>query len=83
VNLTAIDWLLMAIYFAFVLGVGFLLRRRVNTSIDFFLTGRAVPAWVCGLASSRPTGRNAVLRARRRHADKLASLAADFAGTST
>src|SRR5438552_12592419 len=40
----------MLVYFAFVLGIGFLLKRGVNTSTDFFLAGRAIPAWVCGLA---------------------------------
>jgi SSS family solute:Na+ symporter len=49
-NLTIIDWLLMLVYFAFVLGIGFVLKRRVKTSSDFFLAGRAIPAWVCGLA---------------------------------
>jgi SSS family solute:Na+ symporter len=49
-NLTIIDWLLMLVYFMFVLGIGFVLKRRVKTSSDFFLAGRAIPAWVCGLA---------------------------------
>ena len=49
-NLTAIDWVIMLVYFAFVIGIGVLLRRKVKTSSDFFLAGRAIPAWVCGLA---------------------------------
>ena len=49
-NLTAIDWILMFVYFAFVLGVGFTLKRYTRTSADFFLAGRSLPAWVCGLA---------------------------------
>src|SRR5580692_5947483 len=49
-NLTGIDWLIMLVYFAFVLGIGFLLKRHMRTSTDFFLAGRALPAWVCGLA---------------------------------
>src|SRR6267143_687902 len=49
-NLTAIDWIIMLVYFVFVLGIGFLLKRKVKTSTDFFLAGRAIPAWVCGLA---------------------------------
>ena len=49
-KLTSIDWFLMLVYFAFVLGIGFELKRRVRTSTDFFLAGRAIPAWVCGLA---------------------------------
>src|SRR5213596_2940025 len=49
-SLTWLDWLLMVVYFAFVLGVGVALKRRTTTSKDFFLAGRAMPAWVCGLA---------------------------------
>jgi SSS family solute:Na+ symporter len=45
-----IDYLLIAIYFAFVLGIGVLARRSVSSSIDFFLSGRSLPAWVTGLA---------------------------------
>ena len=49
-SLAAVDWLLMAVYFAFVLGIGFVLKRFVTTSSDFFLAGRSLPAWICGLA---------------------------------
>src|SRR5258706_11342679 len=49
-NLTAIDWLIILVYFVFVLGIGFALKRSVRNSTDFFLAGRALPAWVCGLA---------------------------------
>ena len=49
-NLTIIDWLIMLVYFAFVLGIGFALKRYMRTSNDFFLAGRSIPAWVCGLA---------------------------------
>src|ERR1700712_2293814 len=49
-NLTWIDWLIMLVYFAFVLGIGFALKRYMRTSNDFFLAGGAIPAWVCGLA---------------------------------
>ncbi len=48
--LTAIDWIIMAVYFAFVLGIGVALKRYMRTSTDFFLAGRSIPAWVCGLA---------------------------------
>src|SRR3954465_6700640 len=49
-NLTAIDWVIMAVYLVFVLGIGFWLRRSIRTSTDFFLSGRSIPAWVAGLA---------------------------------
>lgn len=40
----------MVVYFVFVLGVGVALKRFVKTSTDFFLAGRSIPAWICGLA---------------------------------
>ncbi len=49
-GLSSIDWIIMAVYFVFVLGIGAALKRYVKTSTDFFLAGRAIPAWVCGLA---------------------------------
>jgi SSS family solute:Na+ symporter len=45
-----LDYGLLAVYFLFVLGVGFLARKSVKTSLDFFLSGRSLPAWVTGLA---------------------------------
>jgi solute:Na+ symporter, SSS family len=50
VTLTAIDVLILALYGVFVLGIGFILRRRVVGSEDFFLAGRSIPAWTAGLA---------------------------------
>ncbi|KMS84055.1 sodium:solute symporter family protein [Prauserella rugosa] len=46
----AIDYLLLAFYFALVLGIGYLARKQVSSSLDFFLSGRSLPAWVTGLA---------------------------------
>ncbi|MFZ3570053.1 sodium:solute symporter family protein [Streptomyces sp. BH097] len=45
-----LDYAIMAIYFVVVLGIGFAARRSVKTSLDFFLSGRSLPAWVTGLA---------------------------------
>ena len=45
-----VDYVLVAVYFAFVLGIGLAARRRVSDSLDFFLSGRSLPAWVTGLA---------------------------------
>ncbi|UGT57261.1 sodium:solute symporter family protein [Nocardia asteroides] len=45
-----VDYALVALYFVFVLGIGLIARRRVSTSVDFFLSGRSLPAWVTGLA---------------------------------
>jgi SSS family solute:Na+ symporter len=49
-DLDVFDYLILAIYFVTVLGVGLAARRAINTSADFFLSGRAMPAWVTGLA---------------------------------
>lgn len=45
-----VDYLLIFIYFAVVLGIGLLARRQISDSLDFFLSGRSLPAWVTGLA---------------------------------
>src|SRR3954447_6459897 len=45
-----VDYLLIALYFVFVLGIGLLAKRAVSSSLDFFLSGRSLPAWVTGLA---------------------------------
>ncbi len=50
IDANAVDYLLVALYFAFVLGVGIMARRSVSDSVDFFLSGRSLPAWVTGLA---------------------------------
>ena len=49
-QLAAIDYVVMAAYFAAVLGVGWGLRRLTRTSTDFFLSGRSLPPWITGLA---------------------------------
>jgi SSS family solute:Na+ symporter len=45
-----VDYVLIAVYFVFVLGIGIMAKRSVSSSIDFFLSGRSLPAWVTGLA---------------------------------
>jgi SSS family solute:Na+ symporter len=45
-----VDYLLIGVYFVFVLGIGVMARRSVSSSLDFFLSGRSLPAWVTGLA---------------------------------
>jgi SSS family solute:Na+ symporter len=49
-HLGVVDWSIMLVYFVFVLGIGFQLRRSIKTTSDFFLSGRSMPAWVAGLA---------------------------------
>src|SRR6202795_1479535 len=48
--MTGIDWLILGLYFAFVLGIGVARKGSMKTSTDFFLAGPAIPAWVAGLA---------------------------------
>jgi solute:Na+ symporter, SSS family len=50
IHLTIVDWLIIAIYFAFVLGIGFYLRRYTKSQEDFFMAGRKNSSWVAGLA---------------------------------
>ncbi|HSD33348.1 MAG TPA: sodium:solute symporter family protein [Gemmatimonadales bacterium] len=50
IQLGAVDYALLIVYFAFVLGIGWVLRRHVRSSEDFFLSGRSIPAWIAGLA---------------------------------
>lgn len=45
-----IDYLILATYFGFVLGIGYMVKAHVSDSADFFLSGRSLPAWVTGLA---------------------------------
>src|SRR5882757_8745831 len=49
-NLHFIDYVLLATYFLFVIGIGWALKRYMKGSSDFFQSGRAIPAWVTGLA---------------------------------
>ncbi|MFC1493068.1 sodium:solute symporter family protein [candidate division KSB1 bacterium] len=50
IGLTFIDWLIIALYFAFVLGIGLYLKKFTKSEEDFFLAGRKNSAWVAGLA---------------------------------
>ncbi|MCC6124946.1 MAG: sodium/solute symporter [Pirellulales bacterium] len=49
-SLAPVDWLIIAIYFAVVLGIGFYLKRFAGTGEDFFMAGRKMTAWVAGLS---------------------------------
>jgi len=50
IRLELIDGAILVVYFAFVLGIGFVLKRHMRSSTDFFLSGRLIPTWVAGLA---------------------------------
>jgi SSS family solute:Na+ symporter len=50
IQLGGIDYAILIVYFVFVLGIGWALRRFVRSSEDFFLSGRSIPTWIAGLA---------------------------------
>ncbi|HHJ10246.1 MAG TPA: Na+/galactose cotransporter [Bacteroidetes bacterium] len=45
-----IDYSIIIIYFAFVLGIGWALKKFMKSSKAFLEAGRSLPAWVTGLA---------------------------------
>ena len=50
VQLSSVDVVIIIVYFAMVLGIGFYLRGQSNTAEDFFMAGREMTAWVAGLS---------------------------------
>lgn len=44
------DYLIILLYFAFVIGVGWLVKRQVKTSNDYLMSGRSIPLWITSLA---------------------------------
>jgi len=50
IGLSFVDWLIIAIYFGFVIGIGFYLKKFTKNENDFFLAGRKNSSWVAGLA---------------------------------
>jgi SSS family solute:Na+ symporter len=49
-TLKPIDYLILALYFAFVLGIGWMAKRRISTSEDFLTSAHSVPVWITSLA---------------------------------
>src|SRR6201999_2465492 len=45
-----VDYAIVVTYFVVVLGIGFATKRYIRTSLDYFLSGRSLPAWIIGLA---------------------------------
>jgi SSS family solute:Na+ symporter len=45
-----LDYAILLIYVAFVVGIGFALKRYMKTSSDFLTSSRGIPTWVTGLA---------------------------------
>jgi solute:Na+ symporter, SSS family len=49
-NMGAIDYVIVVIYFLIVLGIGVYLKKFVHTGEEFFMAGRKMTAWVAGLS---------------------------------
>src|ERR1700749_961247 len=50
ISLGLVDYAIILIYFVFVLGVGWALKRAMKGSAEFLTSGRSLPAWITGLA---------------------------------
>jgi solute:Na+ symporter, SSS family len=50
VRLGIVDLVVIVLYFAVVIGIGFYLKRFAQTGEDFFLAGRDMTAWIAGLS---------------------------------
>src|SRR5271165_2192627 len=49
-HLAPLDIAVIVIYFAMVMWIGFYLKKRANTSEEFFMAGREMTAWIAGLS---------------------------------
>jgi SSS family solute:Na+ symporter len=49
-TLSPIDYVSLVIYFAFVLGIGWMAKRKIATSEDFLTSRHSVPVWITSLA---------------------------------
>src|SRR5688500_5013318 len=50
IELNFVDYSILAVYLAFVIGIGFALKRYTKSADDFLLSGRSIPGWITGLA---------------------------------
>lgn len=49
-QLSWVDYSIIALYFSFVIGIGFFIKKRIKSSNDFLMSGRSVPLWITSLA---------------------------------
>lgn len=49
-HFTILDWLVLTLYFAGTMSIGFYFWRRNRTTEDYTAAGRSLPGWVCGLS---------------------------------
>lgn len=49
-QLQATDHAIIILYFLFVIGVGFIIKKKIRSSNDFLNSGRSIPLWITSLA---------------------------------
>jgi len=49
-HLHLVDYAIIGLYFLFVIGIGFLLKKRIKTGNDFLMSTRNIPLWITSLA---------------------------------
>jgi SSS family solute:Na+ symporter len=49
-KLHATDYAVIILYFAFVIAVGFIIKKKIRSSNDFLNSGRNIPLWITSLA---------------------------------
>ena len=49
-KLTLADYLIILLYFAFVIAVGFIIKKKIRSSNDFLSSNRSIPLWITSLA---------------------------------
>src|SRR6478672_10718544 len=49
-KLTLADYLVILLYFAFVIAVGFIIKKKIRSSNDFLSSNRSIPLWITSLA---------------------------------
>lgn len=49
-KLQLIDYLVIAVYFLFVVTIGYVLKKKIKTGNDFLMSNRSIPLWITSLA---------------------------------
>ena len=49
-HLHLVDYSIIGLYFLFVIGIGFVLKKRIKTADDFLMSARNIPLWITSLA---------------------------------
>jgi SSS family solute:Na+ symporter len=49
-KLELIDYCIIGLYFVFVIGIGFMLKKQIRTGNDFLMSNRNIPLWITSLA---------------------------------